>query len=71
MLYYGRPEEIAEAVRREMQLLQGLVGRHPRLDRYIRRKWALLNECLKALERLDADSEYQLIAVEDCQLVPI
>lgn len=71
MLYYGRPDEIAKAIRREVELLQGLAGRHSRLDRFIRRKSALLSECLKALEKLDADLEYQLIAVERCEVVPL
>ncbi|ACB38986.1 hypothetical protein [Pyrobaculum neutrophilum] len=70
MLYYGRPEDLARAVRREIELLGALLNIDERLDAFIKRKIELLNRCLSQVERLP-QGEYQLIAVGGCEIVPI
>ncbi|MFN3804106.1 MAG: hypothetical protein ACK4SY_03525 [Pyrobaculum sp.] len=70
MLFYGRPEELINAVLREIELLNSLLNRDKRLDAFIKRKVELLNLCLQQLKRL-APGEYQLVALESCEIVPL
>ncbi|MFN7105394.1 MAG: hypothetical protein ACK4M3_02235 [Pyrobaculum sp.] len=70
MLSYGKPEELIGAVLRELELLESLLNRDKRLDVFIRRKVELLNLCLQQLKRL-APGEYQLVALDSCEVVPL
>ncbi|AFA40486.1 hypothetical protein Pogu_2459 [Pyrobaculum oguniense TE7] len=70
MLYYGRPEELLRAVEQEMELLNSLINYNKKLDNFIKRKINILKECILQIKRLPP-GEYQLIALNDCELVPL
>jgi len=70
VLYYGTPENIAKAVRGEIELLTHLLNRDERLDVFIKKKIELLNRCLAQVGRLPP-GEYQLVAINTCELIPL
>ncbi|WP_053240358.1 hypothetical protein [Pyrobaculum islandicum] len=70
MLYYGKPEDLAKAIMREIELLNTLLNIDERLDVFIKKKIELLNRCLAQVGKLP-QGEYQLIAVDICEIVPI
>jgi hypothetical protein len=72
VLYYGTPENIAKAVRDEIELLTHLflLNRDEKLDVFIKKKIELLNRCLAQVERLPP-GEYQLVAINTCELIPL
>jgi hypothetical protein len=70
VLYYGTPENIAKAIRDEIELLTHLLNRDERLDVFIKKKIELLNRCLVQVGRL-SPGEYQLVAINTCELIPL
>jgi hypothetical protein len=70
MLCYGRPEDVAKAIKNEIELLTALLNRDEKLDVFIKKKIELLNKCLAQVRRLPP-GEYQLVAVNTCELIPL
>lgn len=70
MLLYGRPEELIEAIQREVEMLKSLLKIDKRLDTFIVNKINLLEQCIRQLKKLEP-GEYQLIALDKCEIVPI
>jgi hypothetical protein len=70
MINYGSPRELAEAIRREVELLESLRGLDRRLDAFIKRRVGLLRACLARVEGAP-HGVYQLVAVDSCELVPV
>jgi len=70
VLYYGSPEDIVKAVRKEVELLTALLNRDKKLDMFIKQKIELLNKCLTQIEKLPP-GEYQLVAVNTCEVIPL
>lgn len=70
MLYYGKLEEIIKAVEREIELLTSLYERDEKLDEFIKKKVELLNRCVAQLRKLPS-GEYQLVAVNSCEVIPL
>jgi hypothetical protein len=70
VLYYGTPENIAKAVGYEIELLIHLLYRDEKLDAFIKKKIELLNRCLAQVRRLPP-GEYQLVAINTCELIPL
>jgi hypothetical protein len=70
MLYYGQPEDVAKAIKNEIELLTALLNRDEKLGAFIKKKIELLNKCLAQVRRLPP-GEYQLVAVDTCELIPL
>lgn len=70
MLYSGRLEELINAVTKEIDMLNGLLGRDKKLDLFIKHKIEILNKCLSQLRRLPP-GEYQLVAINSCEIIPL
>ena len=70
MLYYGRPEDVAKAIKNEIELLTALLNRDKKLDVFIKKKIELLNRCLAQVGRLPP-GEYQIVAVNTCEIIPL
>jgi hypothetical protein len=70
VLYYGTPENIAKAIRDEIELLTHLLNKDERLDVFIKKKIELLNRCLAQVGKLPP-GEYQLVAINTCELIPL
>jgi translation initiation factor RLI1 len=70
VLYYGTPENIAKAIKDEIELLTHLLNKDEKLDVFIKKKIELLNKCLAQVGRL-SPGEYQLVAINTCELIPL
>ncbi len=70
VLYYGRPEDVAKAIKNEIELLTVLLNRDEKLDAFIKKKIELLNKCLAQVGKLPP-GEYQVVAVNTCEVIPL
>jgi hypothetical protein len=70
VLYYGTPENIAKAIRDEIELLTHLLNRDERLNVFIKKKIELLNRCLAQVGKLPP-GEYQLVAINTCEFISL
>jgi hypothetical protein len=70
MLYYGQPEDVAKAIKNEIELLTALLNRDEKLDAFIKKKIELLNKCLAQVWKLPP-GEYQVVAVNTCEVIPL
>lgn len=70
MLSYGKPEQLVETIQREIEMLKSLLEIDKKLDVFIVKKIDLLEQCIRQLKRLEP-GEYQLIALDKCEIVPI
>lgn len=70
MLCYGKPEELTRIIQKEIELLSTLINRDKKLDNFIKRKLELLNMCINQIKKLSS-GEYQIVAVESCEIIPL
>jgi translation initiation factor RLI1 len=70
MLCYGKPEELIRIIQREIELLSSLINIDKKLDSFIKKKLELLNVCMNQIKKLPG-GEYQIVAVESCEIIPL
>ncbi len=71
MIDYGPPQELEAKALREIESLEDLARVHDDIRRYVARKVALLKRCIERLREYGSYGEVQLVAIEDCYIVPL
>ncbi len=71
MIDYGPPHELEVKVLREIEKLEDLARVHDNVKRYAAKKVALLKRCVERLREYGAYAEVQLVATEDCYIIPL
>ncbi len=71
MIDYGPPHELEVKALREIEKLEELARMHDNVRRYAAKKVALLKRCVERLGEYRDYAEVQLVATEDCYIIPL